>query len=343
MISQTIKNLIQNLKPRQREIISGRFGLDNEEVYTLAGLGDRYGITRERVRQIEAEALRLVREQLRANSSLQEKLIRPIYKHLDSYGGLRRDDMLVEELRSVFNDHNLHHWHLRFLAGVLDEPHYVPADDHFHFFWYSNKDAMRDAQKFVAYLEKLIADKKDDLILHQKFQDYFAQAIAKHNIPHAHGMNFVSVSRKFEKNPFGDFGLSHWEEINPRTMRDKAYLVLKKKGQPMHFTDVAHAINEVGFHDDREALAQTVHNELIKDDRVVLVGRGIYGLREHGYMEGTCRDVLHSILKEHGPLSLDEIINKIAEQRFLKHNTILLNLQNKKFFKRIGEGRYHVA
>ncbi len=343
MITQTINNLIQGLKPRQREILSGRFGLESEEVQTLAGLGEQYDITRERVRQIEAEALRLVRAQFHANKELQEKILGPIYAHLHTYGGLRRDDFLVQELREIFHDNNLHHWHLRFLSGVIGEPRYYSSDDSFHFFWYSDKDAVKHAQKFINYLEKLIADKKEDLIIHQKFQDYFAQAVLQHDFSHEHGMNYLSVSRKFEKNPFGDFGLSHWEEINPRTMRDKAYLVLKKRGEPMHFTDVAKAINEVGFRDDRKALSQTVHNELIKDDRVVLVGRGIYGLKERGYMEGTCRDVLRSILKNQGPLSLEEIIQKVAEQRFLKHNTILLNLQNKKFFKRFGEGRYHVA
>lgn len=343
MISQTITTLIQKLKPRQREILSGRFGLEHEEVYTLAGLGERYDITRERVRQIESEALRLVREDLRGNESLRTTILQPIYDHLLSHGGIRRDDVLIEELRDLFHDKNLHHWHLRFLSGVIGEPSYYASDDDFHFFWYVDKDVVRNAQKFIATLQKLVTDKKEDLILRKKFEDYFSRALQQHDLPHAHGMNYLSVSRAFQTNPFGDIGLAHWEEINPRTMRDKAYLVLKKEGHPMHFTDVAKAINGVGFRDDREALAQTVHNELIKDNRVVLVGRGIYGLREHGYMEGTCRDVLRAVLKEHGPLDVDSIVAKVGAQRFLKHNTILLNLQNKKFFKRLDKGRYHLA
>ena len=149
------------------------------------------------------------------------------------------------------------------------------------------------------------------------------------------GLNYLSVSRKFGINPFGDLGLSHWEEITPKTVRGKTYLILKKHGKPLHFKDIAEAINKINA-GKRPALPQTVHNELIKDARFVLVGRGIYGLAEHGFKSGVAQEVIYRTLKEKGPLHLKDIIDEVLKQRMLKENTIVLNLQNKKYFKKTG-------
>jgi DNA-directed RNA polymerase delta subunit len=117
--------------------------------------------------------------------------------------------------------------------------------------------------------------------------------------------------------------------------------VLKKKAEPLHFEDIAKHINKVGF-DDQQALAPTVHNELIKDNRFVLVGRGIYGLKEHGYEAGTAREVIAKILKTKGPLKPTDVVTHVNQQRFFKTNTILINLQNRNFFERMNDGRYRV-
>jgi predicted Zn-ribbon and HTH transcriptional regulator len=125
----------------------------------------------------------------------------------------------------------------------------------------------------------------------------------------------------------------------PRTIRDRIHLVLRKKKEPVHFTDIAHLINEAKL-DDRIALASTVHNELIKDPRFVLVGRGMYGLAEHGHVPGTAQEVIARILKREGPLKSNEIIQAVQKERLFKHNTILVNLQNKGIFERQSDGRY---
>lgn len=153
--------------------------------------------------------------------------------------------------------------------------------------------------------------------------------------------NYVSISKKFDKNVFGDFGLKEWPEIEPKVIRDKSYLVLKKKQQPLHFSKIANEIGEMGI-DENPAHVQTVHNELIKDNRFVLVGRGIYGLKEHGYEGGTVKEVIEKILDNQGPLHSEEVVKLVNQKKILKENTILLNLQNKDNFKRLDDGRYHI-
>jgi hypothetical protein len=147
--------------------------------------------------------------------------------------------------------------------------------------------------------------------------------------------SILEISKKIQRNAENFWGLKDWPEINPKRIKDKAYLVFKKEQKPLHFTQVA---NLIGL-----ALPQTVHNELIKDSKFVLVGRGIYALKEWGYEEGVVKDVILNILKTAGrPLKKEEILEKTLKQRLVKANTVLLNLSNKKYFLRNSEGLYTI-
>lgn len=341
MLSNIINNLITDLKPRQQDVLIGRFGLDDGEKKTLASIGEKYNITRERVRQLEAEALNAVHNRLDGIEKSINQIKELIAGHLGNIGGLQRDDLIIPELKHILKDDNLHHWYLRFFSEVVGEPLYYPVNDNFHHFWYLDKKSFQFADRFISDLENLIADKKEEIIVHGRFNDYFVKIAKIHRLPHHVGLNYLSASKKFGINHLGDFGLSHWKEISPKTAKDKTYLILKKHKKPMHFMEIANAINNTGF-SSKKALPQTIHNELIKDKRFVLVGRGIYGLMEHGFKSGVASDVIRAVLKEKGPLGLKNIVDEVLKQRLLKENTIILNLNNKKLFKKLADGRYTV-
>ena len=57
-----LEKLMADLTPQQREVLSLRFGLQDGQTMTLAKIGDRLSISRERVRQIEREALNKLRK-----------------------------------------------------------------------------------------------------------------------------------------------------------------------------------------------------------------------------------------------------------------------------------------
>jgi len=147
--------------------------------------------------------------------------------------------------------------------------------------------------------------------------------------------SFIEVSKNIQKNQEGLYGLKQWPEINPKGIKDKIYLLFKKAQKPFHFTEVAEHIEG--------SLVQTVHNELIRDPRFVLIGRGIYALKEWGYREGDVKDVIVNIFRqENKSLTKQEIIERVLKQRIIKENTILMNLSDKKIFTKDPQGRYWI-
>ena len=155
--------------------------------------------------------------------------------------------------------------------------------------------------------------------------------------------SYLEVSKRIQANKEGKLGLIDWPEIKPRSVKDRAFLVFKKHQKPLHFREITLLIDQLDTTEirDKKTHPQTVHNELIKDVRFVLVGRGMYALGEWGYKPGTIADVITNVLKEKPHLaSKDEIVNEVLAQRMVKKNTILIKLSNKKYFQRNAEGKY---
>ncbi len=139
------------------------------------------------------------------------------------------------------------------------------------------------------------------------------------------------------------WGLVKWPMVNPKNIRDKIYVILKENGKHMHFNEIAAAIKGSDFK-RKDVTTQAIHNELIKDKRFVLIGRGIYALKEWGYEKGTVADIITQVLQEAGePLHRDEIVKRVLKSRFVKETTILLNLQGKPQFKRVAKATYALA
>jgi hypothetical protein len=134
--------------------------------------------------------------------------------------------------------------------------------------------------------------------------------------------------------------MSSSPNVKTKGMRDYAFLVIRKHGSPIHFKEVAQQITQVF---KKKAHIATTHNELIKDSRFVLVGRGLYALKEWGYIAGVVKDVIRNILEKNGPLTKEEIIQKVLKERYVKDNTIMVNLQNQKYFRKDKENKYHIV
>jgi len=331
-------NVFASLTSRQRDVVLGRFGLDkNKKRETLAALGTKYGVTRERIRQIEVSALGALRREMSAHAEFGD-LIERIKRFLKEKGGVSKKEEFLNYLGDFVD--GLTENHIFLLIETTKAFNVYTEDRHFHDFYYLDKTALKSAMNFVNQWAAFLNSKKEH-VLKGEYEGFLKSYLRKKGVNEAQAHNYLTISKRIHKNPFGDKGLTDWPEIKPRTIRDRAYLILKKKSRPLHFRSITGIINEVGF-DARKASAPTVHNELIKDGRFVLVGRGIYALSEHGYEPGTAREVISRVLKKHGAMKPREIILAIQKERFFKPNTILVNLQNKSYFERLPSGEYQI-
>ena len=338
-VNQTVKKLLASLDEKKREVLIGRFGLFGKEEETLNSIGQRYGITRERVRQIETLALSEVKAVLKANKDAKE-ILNKVDSFIKKSGGVVKEEILAMEMEKVLGkEADLPS--LSFLREASENFGYQGESGDFYAFWFNDKKAVESAKNLVEKFVKVLRGKREEIVSRKKFDEFFRQAVKEHGVREDAGLSYLSISNKFKANPYGDFGLAEWSEINPTTVRDWSYLVLKKKGAPLHFGDIAKEIS--GVRNGKKVFVPTVHNELIKDSRFVLVGRGVYGLTEFGYEQGSVKDLIKSALKKNGPMKAPAIIKLVSGQRLFKKNTIMLHLQDKKNFKKDEGGSYFVT
>lgn len=326
-LQEALKKILKVLTKRSQDIVKRRFGIGKKKKETLESIGHTYGITRERVRQIEKEAFKKLKSQENA------QLLTPLFEELEFFiseqGGLMREERLIKEFieytDSETNPEKFKGFTLLLLALGKNFKH-AKENAKFYSLWYTNKKALNQARVFIDELvnifkknRQLRQEKEIIALLKKSFPFFSRQAIR----------SYIDASKLISHNVFGDIGLSHWPEISPRGVKDKAYLVVKKKGIPLHFRAITKEINKANF-SNHLAKPQTVHNELIKDKRFVLVGRGLYALTEWGYQEGTVKEVLRRIFQENKGkiLSEEKIINLVRKQRFVKDNTIRFNLKS---------------
>ncbi len=309
---------------RMRDILIRRFGLHNGQRQTLELIGQRYGITRERVRQIEKNGIAILSKSI----NYLRPAISTIQNYLNEYGKMRREAALLEDL----SDGSKYSQSAIYFILSISRPFYRFGEtSEFYPLWTINKRCLNSARRIIYSLVRELEKKKE--VAPEEEIIKIGQNIGASSVLAVR--SYIDACKLIDKNSFGEIGLSHWPEIRPRGVKDKAYLVLKKIGRPLHFTELAKAINETDLASNPVNI-QTVHNELIKDPRFILIGRGIYALNEWDYESGTVLDVIKKILANEGPLTKEEIIKRVLEKKLIKENTVLINLQNKKYFRREG-------
>jgi hypothetical protein len=318
-------------REREREIISRRFGLfDRKE--TLEQIGEMLGITRERVRQLEKSVVSKLRgtaEQgkLPHVADFQAKIL----EALKGKGELSRISYLTEQVSGQGSREE--QARVAFLSLLAPQLMVISEDD--NFYGATGVKAVRDEKSTKAAVGQVIEAVKK--IGEPKPIESVAKAAGIEDVEQARAL--ASISKKLATLN-GRWGLVKWPMVNPKNIRDKIYVILKENGKHLHFNQIADAIKQSDFK-RKDVTTQAIHNELIKDKRFVLIGRGIYALKEWGYEKGTVADIITEVLKQAGePLHRDEIVKRVLKSRFVKETTILLNLQGKPQFKRVAKATY---
>ena len=331
-ISGSLKIIEQD---REKEIISRRFGLNGRKE-TLEQIGEMLSITRERVRQLEKAIL--IRLQISAEENQIPELAaaeKVLIRNLTEMGRVAKLDALADKVygRETTASERAG---IYFIATFAKSLTIVEENDRYNvavgIAEYGNSKKIRDR---VDEIVKIIRENKKPMTLDELDN--------KLNYEHPDHIRAVASISKLLATLNGFWGLAKWPSVNPKNIRDKIFVILESKKKPMHFSEIAKEIKESNFK-RKNVTIQAIHNELIKDPRFVLIGRGIYALSSWGYKKGTISDIIKSIL-EHAekPLTREEIVKHVLKVRKVKETTILLNLQNKKLFKKVGKNSYTLA
>ena len=338
--ASTIENAIKGSlniieQEREREIISRRFGLSGQKE-TLEQIGELLNITRERVRQLEKAIL--VRLRIGADEGQISELApaeKLIIRNLTELGRVARTTDLAKQIygREATPAERAK---ITFIASISKSLTVIDEND-------------------LYYAGVGIAEYGDLKTIHSRVDD-IVDVIKKHKEPmtieqldavldyeHPDHIRALASISKLLASLNGLWGLAKWPTVNPRNIRDKIFVVLEAKKEPMHFAEIADAISKSEFR-RKNVTIQAIHNELIKDPRFVLIGRGIYALSAWGYTKGTVSDIITKILKEAGtPLTREEIVKRVLHARKVKETTVLLNLQNKQLFSKVDKDSYTLA
>lgn len=335
-LGNAVKDILNVVnQEREREIITRRFGLfDRRE--TLEQIGELLGITRERVRQLEKAIL--IRLKIAAEEGKVPAINdveRVIIRDLSENGRVGRVTDVSKRLAGD-SDNAQHQAHVAFVAELSPRLSVVGENDNYHHA--IGISEYGDDKKIKANVDEVVKSVKKH---GEPIQVEDLHAKLTHEHPsHVHALASVSKHLAHLKD---NWGLTKWPTVNPKNIRDKIYVILADNGKPMHFSEIANAIKDSDFK-RKNVTTQAIHNELIKDKRFVLIGRGIYALDSWGYNKGTVADIIADVLRKAGePLHRDEIVKRVLKSRQVKETTILLNLQSKPEFKRVAKATYELA
>ena len=322
-------------QPREQEIITRRFGLNGAKE-TLEQIGDRLDITRERVRQLEKAAL--IRLKIASEKGEIEHLAeieKALIRNLAESGRISKTQALadhyLEKSASAQEVSNI-----LFIAEISSKLVVIQENDKYH-------SAIANAEYGDERKIKTAIDEIVNIIKKQKSPMTLDELDAKLSYEHPSQIEAIASISKLLASLNGIWGLEKWPSVNPKNIRDKIFVILGAKKEPMHFSEIAEEIRKSDF-SRKDVTTQAIHNELIKDKRFVLIGRGIYALDDWGFKKGTVADTIAAVLKEAGePLYRDEIVKRVLEKRKVKETTVLLNLQSKKEFVRVAKATYTLA
>lgn len=337
-----VSNLLDQLKERDKEILQKRFGLNSMEIETLEAIGKKFNLTRERVRQIEKDGLISLRKK---GFPTLDAAVQMIFDMIVEHGNIISEDFLIQTLlinKSTDKDSQA----VKFLLNLGNQFNYLKENNQYLASWYVVGFSLDKLQNVLDQLISILNEtgkvmSQEDLV--EKFRHTEFYKTHFNNLGEKVIRSYLNISKVIQINPFGEIGLKDWVEVKPHDVGDKSYLILKHHGKPEHYSVITKLINDHKF-DSRVAFKETVHNELIKDLRFVLIGRGIYALTEWGYTKGVVAEVIREVLTgAGGVLSRDQIIAEVLKKRQVKRNTILVGLSNKKNFTKVDRDKYIIA
>jgi hypothetical protein len=342
-LSKDVEKIFDVLKERQQKILARRFGLFDYKKATLARIGSDMNLTRERIRQIESSALKeLDREE---NIKKISSSVNSIKKVIRELGGVIVIEQIADSIFRKSQRSKQETNALELILSILPDLKISKKNQNFRKYWYSKEYNKKIIDKIAREYRQILKEVKKPIKPDELIKQFSKTSLGKKTKLNQNALNqVIYIDKTIGINQNGKVGLMNWPAINPKSARDKAYLILREAGKPLHYREIAKRIKEENFYASHNPTAATVHNEVILDDRFVLIGRGIYALKEWGYQPGTVEDVIISILERRPKgMKKGDIVEKVLDQRKVAKNTVLANLNRREIFKKQDNQVYRLA
>lgn len=330
--------VLSSLTDKEKLVIEKRIGLMWGKE-TLQSIGNSFApaITRERVRQIEDAGIKKIWRIIKWTKliEIQDKSREILALH----GGLLSRNKLINAIiKEVSLDSDINKWVIDIIIqSDMDVEKSKPKLWVLTYFFLPTI-SKRSIDSVHREALKILKKKKDIMNIDVLYD------MIKFNLKDLYKLGNVfldSVLDLFEdivKWWENQIALSKWRILNPKTLKDKSLYVMKKQKKPMHFVDIS---NEIFKQLWEQVKVNTVHNELIRNNEFVLIGRGIYALKEWWFKPGTVLDVVIDVMKKvWEPISTEEIVDKVLKVRDVRASTIYMNLQNRKYIERVWRNYY---
>lgn len=337
-LKEVIEDMFLVLTEKEKDVIVKRFSLNNKPRQTLDKIGKHYSVTRERIRQIENIALNKLR---RTVSNTKLRLVNRLAKDfvVQDGGVMLELDIINKILQNIYTTSQIDGKIIVLSLNCDIDLKKSPRTNTTDAFWMLKEIKLGDIRK-ITEAGLSVLKKHGDIMTEDQIISSVQNLTLFNNKTISNSLIISCLKTdKRARLVEGKWGLMEWRHVNPRSIRDKAEIVLDKAKKPLHFVEIANRISEIGF-DKKVVTVQAVHNELIRYDQFVLVGRGLYALAKWGYEPGTVADVIEKLLDKSGPMSKKQIVEEVLIQRNVKIGTISLNLQKNPHFVRVGRAVY---
>ncbi len=328
-IDSNLQDILQYCKVKEQLVLARKFWLWNYTVSPLQQIGKDYGLTRERIRQIENQALMRMRRLMVWNPKYME-LIVEAKKILQENNGIMTEDMLLsrllqsekfvftkQEMRIILtSDFDVSHikrnkWLLKsFYIEPLFEDLLNSLTTYISTYFVDQQEWV-DMYEFIDHLQRKYTAMYDNIVFLRSSQFY---------------ITFFSLLKNI-KIFDGRIGVDSFADVNPKTIKLKIIYVLEKEWVPIHFQKMAEKLTEWFPH--RNIKISTVHNELVKNNKdFVNLGLWIYWLRSWGFLWWTVAEITARILKSSWRfMTIKEIARDLLKEKMVAPNTIMINLQ----------------
>lgn len=341
--STQLKDVLLYCKPKERLILMRKFGLDGSKETPLQKIGKEYSLTRERVRQIETQALMRFRRLIVGNE-VYMNVLQESKNILESHGGILGEDALISKIINK----NLFKFSKQELKLILVSDFditYLKRNKEINKAFYIEPLYEDLLTKIVLFTLQHFKERNHSQDLYEfisELKDYFAEDTK--DIPSLKNdlfyVNFFSIVKNITILDW-KIWLLEFDDINPKTVKLKMLYTMRRLNKPIHYQELPAKILE-RFPGEVTKI-NTIHNELVKNnDLFVNQGLGLYGLKERGFQGGSVKDILIRIFKKNNhPMTAKELTREVLREKMVSPNTVILNLQKfKDDFQRVDKGTY---